>query len=377
MAKKTIFHVHDSTLLDSLEDHEDTFSVLPFALGAVENLTVLEESERVTKFKKDCFYVQLIQGIDWLVGEHHVDVLNLSLGLKRGVFEENEPIHIATKIASDAKTIVVTAAGNRGPKNDTLQAIARAPWVISVGATDKNKKLLERSARGVPDSIGPTLVTNGESDYVELDPRKPQFLPSTSFACARVSRILAFVKVMVRHLTAYIEAASKGNLGAMSPPVYFLKIGYADTGAPRNIEDYLHPMAKSFIEEGENKFCVAHCKDTIHCVNEILSFLIERQQTIELIVEPKTIRSFLVSMCMKMENFRKHEVGAGYLDEQIAIDYWSRFSPQKLLILQFPNLKNAIEEFFTEEKYFFEEEHVQFLFDITTRGPTAHAKVVS
>jgi subtilisin family serine protease len=171
--KKTLFHVLDLTLLESLEEHEDTFSILPFALGVEDNFSAFEECERVIRFKKDSFYVQLIQGIDWLVGIQNVDVLNLSLGLRHGVFEENEPIHIATKVAFDAKTIVVTAAGNRGPSDDTLQAIARAPWVISVVATDKSKRLLDHSARGVPDVIGPTLVTNGESDYVAANPGKP------------------------------------------------------------------------------------------------------------------------------------------------------------------------------------------------------------
>ena len=376
MAKKKLFHITDAKLFSTLEVHDDTFSVLPFALGLGNNLKILEESISATEYQKDSFYTHLIQGIDWLVGVQRVDVLNLSLGLKKGTFVETDPIHIATRVSYEKKTIVVTATGNRGPKIDSLQGAARAPWVISVGATDDKKQLLNISARGVPNCSGPTLVTNGVPVYEELDDSKPKFLPSTSLACARMSVIAAFTKMMVRHLTSYIKAVNEGTIGTKSPPIYFLKIGFADSGVAENFKDFIHPKVKSFVEQGERGFCADHCQHTVHCVNEVISFLYEKSQQIRLIVEPDTIRRFLVAMCEKLNTYGIHEVGAGYLDAEIAVNYWSTFTPQKLLEMQFPKLSEDITAYFPSEKYFFSKELVEYLFDISSRGITAHAKVI-
>jgi len=61
-----------------------------------------------------------------------VDVLVLSLGPSRTEFDPDDPLQVATKAAYDRNIPVVVAAGNFGPGK--LQALARAPWVVSVGA---------------------------------------------------------------------------------------------------------------------------------------------------------------------------------------------------------------------------------------------------
>lgn len=63
-----------------------------------------------------------------------VDILVLSLGPPRTEFDPDDPLQVATKAAYDRNVPVVVAAGNFEPGK--LQALARVPWVISVGAVN-------------------------------------------------------------------------------------------------------------------------------------------------------------------------------------------------------------------------------------------------
>jgi serine protease AprX len=72
-------------------------------------------------------------GIEFCV-QKGVDVINLSLGPCSTEFHPDDPLLVATKVAYDRNIPVVVAAGNFGPGK--LQALAQAPWVISVGAVD-------------------------------------------------------------------------------------------------------------------------------------------------------------------------------------------------------------------------------------------------
>src|SRR5262249_47354578 len=56
---------------------------------------------------------------------------------------------------------VVFSAGNSGPGLNTLNPYAMAPWVVSVGATDAQRKLANFSSRGSSTMSGPSLVAPG------------------------------------------------------------------------------------------------------------------------------------------------------------------------------------------------------------------------
>jgi subtilisin family serine protease len=118
---------------------------------------------------------------------NHIRVINLSLGplFFTQPFSEYDPINLATKRAYENGIVVVVIAGNDGPRNDTMNAWAVAPWVIGVGATDDNKMLADYSSRGDPNNTlcAPTVVASGV-DYMENP-----FRPGTSFAAPKVLRI--------------------------------------------------------------------------------------------------------------------------------------------------------------------------------------------
>ncbi len=142
------------------------------------------------------FSALVCAGIDWCV-QQNVDVINLSLGPDSTVFNPDDPLQRATKAARDHGVAVVVAAGNFGPGK--MQSLARAPWVISVGAVDDKERLLSDSSTGASDTEGPTVVSYGAPLEIPNPPREWEtYGPGTSFAAPRVSRVAGFVRACLR-----------------------------------------------------------------------------------------------------------------------------------------------------------------------------------
>jgi serine protease AprX len=93
-----------------------------------------------------------------------VRVVNCSFSAET-VYDENDPVNVATRMLYDRGVNVVFSAGNSGPGLHTLNPYAAAPWVVSVGATDRAGHLASFSARGsfVGPGSRPTLVAPGVS----------------------------------------------------------------------------------------------------------------------------------------------------------------------------------------------------------------------
>ena len=91
-----------------------------------------------------------------------VRVVNCSFSAET-LYDENDPVNVATRILYERGVNVVFSAGNGGPGLDTLNPYAQAPWVVSVGATDNRGRLASFSARGEFGGPGsrPTLVAPG------------------------------------------------------------------------------------------------------------------------------------------------------------------------------------------------------------------------
>lgn len=94
--------------------------------------------------------------------ELNVRVVNCSFSAET-LYDENDPVNVATRVLYDRGVNVVFSAGNSGPGLHTLNPYAVAPWVISVGATDDKGRLASFSARGEfgGASTHPTLVAPG------------------------------------------------------------------------------------------------------------------------------------------------------------------------------------------------------------------------
>lgn len=110
------------------------------------------------------FVLDGIGGFDYAVthqNEYNIRVITNSWG-SSGDFDPNHPINLASKKAYDRGIVVLFAAGNEGPGENTHNPYAKAPWVISVGAGEKDGTLADFSSRGTKD-VGGTFDLHGKT----------------------------------------------------------------------------------------------------------------------------------------------------------------------------------------------------------------------
>lgn len=81
----------------------------------------------------------VIDGIYW-AADNGMDVVNMSLGIEKGVLDQfpldKQALKDAVDFAYDSGVVIVAAAGNEGPGEDTVIYPARFLSVIAVAATD-------------------------------------------------------------------------------------------------------------------------------------------------------------------------------------------------------------------------------------------------
>ncbi|MBW3568315.1 MAG: S8 family serine peptidase, partial [Proteobacteria bacterium] len=92
-------------------------------------------------------------GFDYAIANqdrYSIDAITNSWGGGDGSsFDPNNPINKASFEAYRRGMVVLFAASNSGPDNDTLNQYAIAPWVINVAASNDDKTLAGFSSRGV------------------------------------------------------------------------------------------------------------------------------------------------------------------------------------------------------------------------------------
>jgi serine protease AprX len=94
--------------------------------------------------------------------EHPIRVISNSWG-SSGPFDPYNPINIASYETYKRGIVSVFAAGNDGSGEDTHNPYAQAPWVISVGAGEKDAVLTSFSSRGKRGESGSFTMPDGQS----------------------------------------------------------------------------------------------------------------------------------------------------------------------------------------------------------------------
>ncbi|HEY8563002.1 MAG TPA: S8 family serine peptidase [Pyrinomonadaceae bacterium] len=107
----------------------------------------------------------VLSGFDYLLEKgaaYNTRVVNCSFSANT-LYDENDPVNVATKMLADRNISVVFSAGNTGAGNGTLNPYAAAPWVVSVGATDEKGNLAGFSSRGIFGNAtqNPSIVAPG------------------------------------------------------------------------------------------------------------------------------------------------------------------------------------------------------------------------
>jgi subtilisin family serine protease len=260
----------------------------------------------------------IVRAFEYLLirNDKSVRVVNLSLGLPREESQnlsEFDPVKLSIKNAGKKGILVVVAAGNYGPEYNSLNPWSLRPNVISVGATDENKVLMESSSRGNPQDLHftPTIVSNGKNP-LGIPPGYDYVPVSTSFATANISHV-ACLCIRFVHM---LETCMKGKV--QDEPE--IRIAFMDTG--------LNPTELSKVSPPLQVLT----KNTLH-IRRIHSIL--KKLTKELKIKnakyvldssPKTIKKIIVKMAKPLANNNQpFESGAGFVFWKEPYDYLKSF----------------------------------------------------
>lgn len=108
-----------------------------------------------------------VGGFDYAIAHKNsfgapIRVISNSWG-SSGAFDPTDPVNVASYEAYKQGIVSVFAAGNEGPGANTINPYSVAPWVISVGAANKDGSLADFSSRGNPGETGTFTMPDGQS----------------------------------------------------------------------------------------------------------------------------------------------------------------------------------------------------------------------
>jgi subtilisin family serine protease len=126
----------------------------------------------------------IISGLTWCI-DNGIDVVNMSFGSSTDVKAFRE----AVKAAHNAGMVLVAAAGNSGPKMDTVSYPAKYVEVIAVSATDSEDSIASFSSRGSEIELAAPGVTI-KSTYTGSSYK---VFSGTSMAAPHVAGVAALV----------------------------------------------------------------------------------------------------------------------------------------------------------------------------------------
>ena len=218
------------------------------------------------------FVLDGIGGFDYAIThqtQYNIRVITNSWG-SSGDFNPNHPINVASKAAYDRGITVLFAAGNEGPGENTHNPYAKAPWVISVAAGEKDGKLADFSSRGTK-GVGGTFEMDGKTWTWEDRPTVTA--PGVDIVSTRV-------------------IAPVSSLGAAED---------AETISPAHIPFYTTMSGTSMA--------------TPH-VAGVVALLLEANP----LLSPDEIKDVLQATATNMPGYETWEAGTGYLNAYAAID---------------------------------------------------------
>lgn len=301
-------------------------------------------------------YFPILKALDAVAGESEPTVTNISLSPGPLPYDESEPINVASRIVATAGHAVVFAAGNDGPAEGTLSPWCVAPWVIGVGAaTPDGTALLPESSVGRPNALfqRPTVVAPGET-VVPLRPGRgddhgtmvglvligkdqagrnlPGYVDKrfrgTSVAAPKVARITHFIVLLLRIVLSIekylkertVDAAIEGRWATVLERG---AIDHPDYGILHELPARcLTPIVRFF---------------THLSVHGALPGALPRPHTVSTPFPTSVITKMLTSMARPMPGYGVHQVGAGFVSEELASAYLTGITGIDFLKLLFPS----------------------------------------
>jgi len=275
------------------------------------------------RYESDRLMVDADSSKEWSTQPAIMPVINMSLGTKPidYPFLRNDVVNLATYgVASAGAQLIVISAGNCGQYEnglETMSAWAQPTWVLSVGATEDvdGKTLAKYSARGTPNDpqSGPDVVAWGRSS---ISP----FPQGTSFAAPRVSfyaMVCAAALLQLRH--GFQIATGQTVEGVRLVGFGIIDSWKTKTEIWQDVNPRIPMPALPVIGLNMNGITNVARTATEHGIN------LNVQGNAEI------LRSILTAAAQPISGCERHEVGFGFLNEQIVLDYLAALSGADVL----------------------------------------------
>lgn len=254
-------------------------------------------------------------------------IINLSLAPPSELlpipFRPNEPIHRATRRATELGVLCIFAAGNGGPAQGSINPWSIAPWVVSVGACTADGELLaDVSGRGIPgDQLSrPTVVAPG------VDVRIPYWLNSTGEATAGEAPesgetlwsqpmtgtsfsapVVAQTALRIAHFLDQMEQNLLASRGPSPAGGFTFAQIYDRHGPARDVRLTSERLVGTLEITGNGAFGTYPAR-----------------------ADPLVIKQILMDMALGMPDYEPYEVGAGFVHPAIADHYFRTFGAPEI-----------------------------------------------
>lgn len=225
------------------------------------------------------FMLNALGGFEYALANqerYNIRVISNSWG-SAGPYEPDDPVALASQAAYHRGIVVIFAAGNAGPGDDTLHAEAKSPWVISVAAGTKEGGLATFSSRGVPKAL-----------------RAPGDFNAPTITAPGTGRTFA---------------SSSGRLS----------LDVVSTRARTNL------LSNGLLSQGDFEIAPA---DLLHytaisgtsMAAPFVAGTVALMLSADPALTPAQVRSILRETATSMPGHAEHEVGAGYINVHAAVD---------------------------------------------------------
>lgn len=313
-------------------DLSHEFQVLPIVVSTASSAPAAAVQPRVFHKHYPSAYARVITGLDFLLVDR-IDAINLSISPDDDL-SADDPLVFAIEQCLARGVVVVAAAGNSGPDDDTLQPFAKIDGVISVGAVDDSRRLLDLSSRGPVGGFGPMVVSYGRPAVVYLKEGWDPPTPSTSYAAPRVTRVVAvLIKVLQMLTTTYAKVG--GAWPTATTPLPLPTIGFADTGIdqaaltafPERVAEHRRTRGEfvSFALEDRHQCWFERVHDVVgDCPMAGVTFA--------------TIISCLQSVAVGLDGYAPHEVGFGLVSLVECREFLLEMTPTRFVRVFWPGL---------------------------------------
>lgn len=146
----------------------------------------------------------VIKSLEWCL-KSDVEIINMSLGMN---FYSRRVVELCYELDKQNKLVVVSSGNEYDKYPEVMMFPANLPCTISVGSIDKKNEISSFSQRG----FGLDILTYGENVLVINKDGGYERIDGTSFACAKITSLLAHVVFNLRISKMLDFEVNKANI---------------------------------------------------------------------------------------------------------------------------------------------------------------------